>query len=588
LSGWNDLGQRKHHRKHHKRPDVAERGMDEEVHGFVTEALPPLNIKVKSTDPFIPNGSDPSAFEGAAFSERKHHKKHHKQPDIAERGMDEEVHGFCVDSLPPLNTRERSSMPFLQNGSNGKAFKGSASFSEKKHHHHKQPDIAERGMDEEVHGFCVDSLPPLNTRERSNMPFLPNGSNGQAFKGSAMSERKHHHHKRPDVAERGMDEEVHGFVTEALPPLNIRVKSSDPFVPNGSDAKAFEGAAFMEGKPDISENNTSWGVHDFVYDHVTPLNTWERNPAGYANNGAAANAFEGAAFAEKKHHMKHHKRPDVAERGMDEEVHGFVTEALPPLNIKVKSTDPFVPNGSDPSAFEGAAFMQNKHHHHKQPDIAERGMDEEVHGFCVDSLPPLNTRERSNMPFLPNGSNGQAFKGSAMSERKHHHHKRPDVAERGMDEEVHGFVTEALPPLNIKVKSTDPFIPNGSDPSAFEGAAFMQNKHHHHKQPDIAERGMDEEVHGFCVDSLPPLNTRERSSMPFLPNGSNGKSFKGSASLMARSRKDIAERGMDEDVWGFATEAIPPLNVRSGEKEQMPWLMNGYKNQWAQVNTLAQ
>ena len=360
MSGWNDLGQRKHHRKHHKRPDVAERGMDEEVHGFVKEALPPLNIKVKSTDPFLPNGSDPKAFEGAAFSERKHHKKHHKRPDIAERGMDEEVHGFCVDSLPPLNTRERSSMPFLPNGSNGQAFKGSASFSEKKHHHHKRPDIAERGMDEEVHGFCVDSLPPLNTRERSNMPFLPNGSNGQAFKGSAFSERKHHQHKRPDVAERGMDEEVHGFVSEALPPLNIRVKSSDPFVPNGSD----------------------------------------------------------------------------------------------------------------PSAFEGAAFMENKHHHK------------------------------------------------------------------------------------------------------------------HHKRPDIAERGMDEEVHGFCVDSLPPLNTRERSSMPFLPNGSNGKSFKGSASLM--DRKDIAERGMDEDVWGFATEAIPPLNVRSGAKEQMPWLMNGYKNQWAQVNTLAQ
>ena len=118
MSGWNDLGQRKHHRKHHKRPDVAERGMDEEVHGFVKEALPPLNIRVKSEDPFVPNGSDPSAFEGAAFMEGKHHHKHHKKPDIAERGMDEEVHGFCVDSLPPLNTRERSQMPFLPNGSN--------------------------------------------------------------------------------------------------------------------------------------------------------------------------------------------------------------------------------------------------------------------------------------------------------------------------------------------------------------------------------------------------------------------------------------------------------------------------------------
>jgi hypothetical protein len=33
-----------------------------------------------------------------------------------------------------------------------------------------------------------------------------------------------------------------------------------------------------------------------------------------------------------------------------------------------------------------------------------------------------------------------------------------------MDEEVHGFVWEALPPLNTRVRSSDPFIPNGSDP----------------------------------------------------------------------------------------------------------------------------
>ena len=37
---------------------------------------------------------------------------------------------------------------------------------------------------------------------------------------------------------------------------------------------------------------------------------------------------DGAAFAAKKHHKKHHKRPDVAERGMDEEVHGFVNEPV--------------------------------------------------------------------------------------------------------------------------------------------------------------------------------------------------------------------------------------------------------------------
>jgi len=195
---------------------------------------------------------------------------------------------------------------------------------------------------------------------------------------------------------------------------------------------------------------------------------------------------------------------------MDEEVHGFVSDSLPPLNVIAKSDKPHVPNGSDASAHDGAAFSERKHHHkkhHKKTDVAERGMDEEVHGFVSDSIPPLNTRVRSTMPFIPNGSDPSAWDSSAFSERKHHHkkhHKRPDVAERGMDEEVHGFVSDSIPPLNTRVRSTMPFIPNGSDASAWDSSAFSQRKHY--KRPDVAERGMDEEVHGFVTDSLPPLN----------------------------------------------------------------------------------
>ena len=59
--------------------------MDEEVHGFVEDSLPPLEVKERSAKPFIPNGSDSQAFEGASLSERKHHRKHHKKPDIAAR-----------------------------------------------------------------------------------------------------------------------------------------------------------------------------------------------------------------------------------------------------------------------------------------------------------------------------------------------------------------------------------------------------------------------------------------------------------------------------------------------------------------------
>jgi hypothetical protein len=466
LGGWN-YSQKKHHRKHHqnpknKKPDVAERGMDEEVHGFVTDSLPPLNTSVRSTDPFVPNGSDSSAFEGSSFSTRKHHKKHHNKhhkKDIAERGMDEEVHEFVKEAIPPLNTRVRSTDPFVPNGSDESAWEG-ASFNQRRHHsrHHKRPDVAERGMDEEVHGFVVDSLPPLNTRVRSTMPFVPNGSDPSAHDGVAFMA------KRPDVAERGMDEEVHGFVVDSLPPLNTRVRSTMPFVPNGSDPSAHDGVAFLA------------------------------------------------------------KRPDVAERGMDEEVHGFVVDSLPPLNTRVRSTLPFVPNGSDPSAHSPAGYSaaERKHHHkHHKRDIAERGMDEEVHGFCTDSLPPLNTRVRSKLPFVPNGSDASAHSPAgepySAAERRHHsrHHKRPDVAERGMDEEVHGFVTDSLPPLNGWERSTKAFVPNGSDPSAHEGAAFMSRR-----QRDIAERGMDSDVWGFSSEAIPPMTTKERAKMPFIPNGS--------------------------------------------------------------------
>lgn len=63
----NGLSQHRHKKKHHKKPDLAERGMDEEVHNFVTDSLPPLNTRVKNENPWLANGSDKSAFKGAAL-----------------------------------------------------------------------------------------------------------------------------------------------------------------------------------------------------------------------------------------------------------------------------------------------------------------------------------------------------------------------------------------------------------------------------------------------------------------------------------------------------------------------------------------
>lgn len=110
-------------------------------------------------------------------------------------------------------------------------------------------------------------------------------------------------------------------------------------------------------------------------------------------------------YAEKKHHKKHHNR-DVAERNMEEETHEFLKENLPPLKEWVRSEDPFVPNGSDPSAQDPSFTQHHKKHHkkHHNKDIAERNMEEEVHGFVKEYTPPLNEWEKTKYPFVPNGS----------------------------------------------------------------------------------------------------------------------------------------------------------------------------------------
>lgn len=283
-------------------------------------------------------------------------------------------------------------------------------------------------MDDEVHGFTSDVVNPNNEIEHSNKQPAYNG------KGALSQHKKKA--KAKDMGERGYDPEVYGMAGEIVSAINGQERPDSPWIDNGVN------------------------------------NVWPEPSNDYA-------------FAEHRHkkNKHHHKKPDVAERGMDEEVHGFVWHAIPPLNTRVKSDDAFVPNGSDAKAID-PSFAEKKHH--KKPDVAERGMDEEVHGLVWHAIPPLNTRVKSDDAFVPNGSDSTAIDPS-FAEKKHH--KKPDVAERGMDEEVHGFVWHAIPPLNTRVKSEDAFVPNGSDASAID-PSFSQSKHHHKKHKrDIIGKG---------------------------------------------------------------------------------------------------
>lgn len=94
--------------------DIAERGMDPEVHGFVEEALPPLNTRIRQDHAFKNNGWR-NVYPEASFSQYRHHKPHAMR-DIAERGMDPDVNGFVEEALPPLTTRQRADVAYKNNG----------------------------------------------------------------------------------------------------------------------------------------------------------------------------------------------------------------------------------------------------------------------------------------------------------------------------------------------------------------------------------------------------------------------------------------------------------------------------------------
>lgn len=72
------FGERKNAYRRNKR-DVGERGMDEDVHGFVYEAIPPLNTRERSTMPFIPNGSAIGDWDENAFYSRKRNSNYNNE-----------------------------------------------------------------------------------------------------------------------------------------------------------------------------------------------------------------------------------------------------------------------------------------------------------------------------------------------------------------------------------------------------------------------------------------------------------------------------------------------------------------------------
>lgn len=213
--------------------------------------------------------------------------------------------------------------------------------------------------------------------------------------------------------------------------------------------------------------------------------------------------------------------------------------------------------------------MQQKHKHNKIDPISPENYDPWVYKTSKDNMGNFPQWHFDNN-IAESGLNTYAEQHHHRHHKKHHHSK-PDIAERGMDEEVHGFVTHNTPPLNTRVRSDLPFIPNGSAPSSFQGPGndgnnagygFHQRKHHHRKHPDVAERKMDAEVHGFSASIASPINEIEHSANAPALNG--GEAAEAPESLVQHKKKtklkDMNERGYDSEVYDFASGIVSAIN----------------------------
>jgi hypothetical protein len=122
---------------------------------------------------------------------------------------------------------------------------------------------------------------------------------------------------------------------------------------------------------------------------------------------------------------------------------------------------------------------------------------------------------------------------------------RKDVGEKGIDEEVHGMVVanSMVKPIP-NARRQEPYEPNGFK-NVYPGGFYYKPR------KDVGEKGIDEEVHGMVsANSMVKPIPNARREEPYLPNGALNVYPGG---FYYRSRKDVGEKGLDAEVHGIVS-----------------------------------
>jgi hypothetical protein len=214
---------------------------------------------------------------------------------------------------------------------------------------------------------------------------------------------------------------------------------------------------------------------------------------------------------------------------------------------------------------DGASFVQRPN-----KDIGRDGYDKDVYHFVREDTNVQPTPwPRRQEPYDPNGSNPKAQPSSFLGRTNR------DIGEGGINEEVHGFASANNMVLPIPHARRDtPYEYNGGKtfPAQFQGVRFYRPQ----ANKDIGEGGIDEEVHGFASanNMVLPIPHARRDS-PYEYNGYKNQY----PAFTANANRDIGEKGLDEEVHGFASANNMVLPIPHARRDS-PYEYNGFKNQY--------
>jgi hypothetical protein len=175
-------------------------------------------------------------------------------------------------------------------------------------------------MDLRVHEFASGVADPYPAT-RSETPYAYNGSSDKAHKptATALLQREYNDEEpieqgRKDISEKGIDENVHWFANPLTETLNWPRRDA-PYDYNGSGPKAHKSSLMQKNQDDISEKGIDENVHWFANPLTETLN-WPRRDSPYDYNGSGPKAHKNTLYQKRGR--------DLAETGMNEDVHDFV------------------------------------------------------------------------------------------------------------------------------------------------------------------------------------------------------------------------------------------------------------------------